>query len=103
MDVYPFFDWIRYVIVRLFISLGLLCILPIFILFLLEPLVYILRFIEDCLPSSLSRKAPVRQTSMSLANLSSITSESNPGSTNGVKKREKVLGEDVSKEAVVVN
>ncbi|KAK6358461.1 hypothetical protein TWF730_007795 [Orbilia blumenaviensis] len=99
MDIYPFLDWIRYMVVRLFITLGLLCILPIFILFLLEPLVYILRFVEDCLPSSISSKKPVRQTSMSIANLSSITSETNPGSKNGVKRREEVLGQDASKQA----
>ncbi|KAF3077695.1 hypothetical protein TWF706_007485, partial [Orbilia oligospora] len=102
MDLYPIIDSIRYIIIRLFITLGLICILPIFILFLLEPLVYILRFIEDYLPSSISRKKPIRQTSTSISNLSSITSETNPGSTNGVRKRERVLGEDVSKEAVVV-
>lgn len=92
MDIYPIIDSIRYIIVRLFITFGLICILPIFILFLLEPLVYILRFIEDHLPLSISQKKPARQTSMSISNLSSITSETNPGSTNGSRKREKILG-----------
>ncbi|KAK6348393.1 hypothetical protein TWF718_006189 [Orbilia javanica] len=110
MDLYPIIDSIRHIIVRLFITLGLICILPIFILFLLEPLVYILRFIEDYLPSSISQKKPVRQPSMSISNLSSITSETNSGFTNGdgddLKKvgeaLGEALGEDGSKEGEVV-
>ncbi|KAK6501735.1 hypothetical protein TWF481_009562 [Arthrobotrys musiformis] len=93
MDLYPLIDTLRYIIIRLFITLGLLCILPIFILFLLEPLVYILRFIEDHLPSS--KQTPVRKTSISISNLSSTT-DTSPGPTNGVRRRD--VG---SKEAVV--
>ncbi|KAK6543939.1 hypothetical protein TWF694_000657 [Orbilia ellipsospora] len=94
MDLYLFLDWVRWTIVRLFISFGILTILPIFLLLLLEPLVYLFRFVEGYLPSSIARKKPVRKASISISNLSSIASDSNPGQTgtstiSGVRNRER--------------
>ncbi|EPS40297.1 hypothetical protein H072_5907 [Dactylellina haptotyla CBS 200.50] len=88
MDLYLFFDWVQYLIVRLFVFFGVLTILPILLLLLLEPLVILFRFVEDCLPSSIARKKPTRKASMSFVNLSAISSDVNPGQdASGLRNR----------------
>ncbi|KAF3938342.1 hypothetical protein ABW19_dt0210492 [Dactylella cylindrospora] len=97
MEIYPILDWIRYVIVRLFIFFGILSITPILLLLLMEPLVYLFRLVEYFLPSSIKQTKPVRTASMSIQNLSAITSDANPGQTGGMRRRD--VGEKVETEA----
>ncbi|KAF3924922.1 hypothetical protein ABW21_db0208103 [Orbilia brochopaga] len=74
MDPFLLLAWLRYIIVRLFIFCGILTIVPILLLFLLEPLFYLFRLLQDYLPSSLANRAPTRQPTVAFANLASTAS-----------------------------
>ncbi|KAJ6263310.1 hypothetical protein Dda_1873 [Drechslerella dactyloides] len=85
MDPLLLLSWLRYIVVRLFVFCGILTIVPILLLFLLEPLVYLFRLLQDYLPSSLANRAPTRQPTIALANIASTASPDGTGTINPTK------------------